>query len=102
MALSAGMETGAATAVVGLAAYQLWDAWNKNAPSLAELRAAGGHDLGTAQQLLDAEMTVGTLAGIIGLTFLALTGRWNVLLIMVLIFATLSLWHHAVLNSDPR
>lgn len=101
------LEAPAAVAVVGLAGFQLWDAWNKNAPSLAECRAANGNratesHVAVRQQWLDANLTVGSLALIIGGVFWALTGDPKVLLIMVLIFGTLSLWHHSVLDADPR
>ena len=100
-------EAPAAVAVVGLAGFQLWDAWNKNAPSLADCRAASanrgdaGH-VAVRQQLLDANLTVGSLALIIGATFAVLTKDLTVLLIMITIFGTLSLWHHSVLDADPR
>lgn len=101
------LEAPAAVAVVGLAGFQLWDAWNKNAPSLADCRAASadrttGEHVAVRQQWLDANLTVGSLAVIIGGVFWALTGEYTVLLIMVLIFGTLSLWHHSVLDADPR
>lgn len=100
-------ETPAAVAVVGLAGFQLWDAWNKNAPSLSECRAVAadshaGEHLAVKQRLLDADLTVGSLAAIIGVTFLLLTHEYTVLMIMILIFGTLSLWHHSVLAADAR
>lgn len=95
-------ETPAAVAVVGLAGFQLWDAWNKNAPTLAACRAAGPDDTGTAQQLLDASLTVGSLALIIGVTFAVLTRDLTVLLIMMCIMGTLALWHYQVLTADKR
>jgi hypothetical protein len=101
------LETPAAVAVVGLAGFQLWDAWMKNAPTLSECRGVSA-DRGTPehvavrQRWLDANMTVGSLAVIIGGVFWALTKDYTVLLIMVLIFGTLSLWHHSVLDADAR
>lgn len=99
------LEAPAAVAVVGLACFQLWDAWNKNAPTLSECRSAdpsGPDHVAVKQRWLDANLTVGSLAVIIGGTFWALTGDWKVLLIMVLIFGTLSLWHHSVIDADSR
>lgn len=55
-------EPQAATAVVGLAAFQLWNAWNANAPSLADARAASPDDVSIRQRLYDADFMVGGLA----------------------------------------
>jgi hypothetical protein len=101
------LEAPAAVAVVGLAGFQLWDAWNKNAPTLSECRSVdpagdpAGH-IAVKQRWLDANLTVGSLAVIIGTVFWVLAGDFRVLLIMVLIFATLSLWHHSVIDADSR
>jgi hypothetical protein len=98
-------EPAVAAAVVGAAGWQLWSAWNTNAPSLADCRAAppsSADHLTVKQRLLDADLTVGSLALIIGVTFAVLSRDMSVLLIMVLIFGTLSLWHHQVLAADAR
>ena len=95
-------EPQAAAAVVGLAAFELWKAWGDNAPSLAELRKSAPDDIGTAQRLSDANITVGALAAIIGVAYLILTRDITVLLLMLAIFAALSWFHRSTLNSDPR
>jgi hypothetical protein len=105
MSSLAKLETPAAVAVVGLAGFQLWDAWNKNAPTLSECRGvdpSGPEHVAIKQRWLDANLTVGSLALIIGTVFWVLAGDFRVLLIMVLIFATLSLWHHSVIDADSR
>jgi hypothetical protein len=48
---------------------------------------------------MDADLTVGSLALIIGVTFAVLSRDLTVLLIMVIVFGTLSLWHHQVLAA---
>jgi len=95
-------EPQAAAAIVGLAAFELWKAWGNNAPSLAELRKAAPGDIATTQQLSDANITVGSLALIIGVAFLILTRDFTVLLLLLAIFFALSWFHGATLNSDPR
>lgn len=104
--MSARYEPAVAAAVVGAAGWQLWSAWNTNAPSLADCRAAAPQDtdahLSVKQRLLDADLTVGSLALIIGVSFAILSRDPTVLLIMIVIFGTLSLWHHSVLNADSR
>jgi hypothetical protein len=99
-------EPAVAAAVVGAAGWQLWSAWNTNAPSLADCRAAAPSDteahLSVKQRLMDADLTVGSLALIIGVSFALLSRDATVLLIMIFIFGTLSLWHHSVLEADAR
>ncbi len=100
--MTAAYEPAVAAAVVGAAGWQLWQAWNTNAPSLAECRNAARDSAqfyDTRQHLADADLTVGSLALIIGVTFAVLSRDLTVLLIMVLVFATLSLWHHQVLAA---
>ena len=95
------LEPQAATAVIGLAAFQLYDVWNKNAPSIQECReAVPGCDT-TRQKLMDAEITVGTLAVTIGVIFAVLTKDLTALIIMISIFAALIFLHHWILASAP-
>ena len=95
-------EPTAATAVVGIATYQLWNAWQSAAPSLAELRSAAPGDIGARQKLLDANLTVGSLALVIGVTLAILTRDLTALIIMIVFFATLSMWHNSILAAEPR
>jgi hypothetical protein len=95
-------EPDVAAAVVGLACFQLWNTWNTNAPTLAELRAAPPGDSAIATRLSDAKLTVGSLAVIIGLAFLVLTRDMTVLLLLLAIFTALAWFHAAALNSEQR
>jgi hypothetical protein len=95
-------EPQAAAAVVGLAAFELWKAWGDNAPSLSELRKAEPGDIATTQRLMDAKLTVGSLAVIIGVAFLVLTRDVTVLILLLAIFAALAWFHGSTLNSDSR
>lgn len=93
-------EPQAAAAIVGLAAFELWKAWNENAPSLAEVRAARPDDIPTRQRLMDAEITVGGLAVIIGLSYAALTKDLTVLVILLVVLAALTFFHYWTLDAD--
>lgn len=95
-------EPAAAAAVIGISSYQLWSAWNQSAPSLAEARAAMPGDITIRQRLLDANLTVGSLAFIIGVAIAILTRDITALVLMAAIFGTLSMWHYAILSADPR
>jgi hypothetical protein len=92
-------EPAVAATVVGLATFELWKVWNETAPSLSELRHAGPESLALRQRLLDSDITVGTLAGFIGVTYAVLTKDATVLVIMLAFFGALSVIHHQTLNT---
>jgi hypothetical protein len=95
-------EPQAAAAVVGLAAFELWKVWGNTAPSLADVRSAPDFDTTVRQQLMDADITVGSLAIIIGVTLAILMKDATALIIMMIIFGSLSFFHHWVLAAEPR
>jgi hypothetical protein len=95
-------EPGAAVAVVSLATFELWKAYENHAPTLAEARRAEPHDLNIRQRMLDADMTVGSLAVIIGGAYAAMTKDFIVLVIMVVVFGALTIWRHSVLAAESR
>lgn len=92
----------AATAVVGLAAFELWKAWGYNAPALSAVRAAPADDITIRQQLMDADITVGSLAVIIGVAMAILTKDMTALIILMVVFGALSFFHHWVMDAESR
>lgn len=90
----------AAIALVGMAGFQIWNAWNENAPSLQECRKAVPGDDSVRQQMLDAEITVGSLALALGVIFAILTKDITAMIIMLGIFAALAFLHHWILASQ--
>lgn len=95
-------EQQTAVAVVGLAGFELWKAWGNTAPTLSECRAVDRDDVALRQRLLDANITVGSLAIIIGVALAILTRDMTALILMMVIFGSLSFFHHWVLTADPR
>lgn len=88
--------------LLGLAAFQLAGAWSATAPTLSDMRAASPGDIATRQRLLDADLSVGSLAVLIGAVIGILTKEWAALFVMVGVFGALSLWSHAILAADER
>lgn len=88
--------------VVGIAGFQLLQAWNNNAPSLAECRSAPAGDPTTKQQLIDADILVGSAALILGVSVAYMTGDKTALAVMAALFGTTALWHHLVLNGSQE
>jgi hypothetical protein len=95
-------EPQAAAAVVGLAAFELWKVWGNTAPTLADVRTVAPGDDTVRQHLMDADITVGSLAIIIGVTLAILMKDATALIIMMIIFGSLSFFHHWVLAAEPR
>ena len=98
----ASYEPTAATAVIGLAGFQLLQAWNTNAPSLAELRTAQPDDIGLRQRLMDSDIMVGGLALILGVSLAVLTKDLSALVVMLMIYGSVSLWFHSVQKAESR
>jgi len=94
-------EPQAATAVVAVAAFELWKVWGNTAPTLAEVRTSDRNDDSIRQRLMDTDITVGSLAIIIGVTLAVLMRDATALILMLVIFGSLSFFHHWVLASDP-
>lgn len=95
-------EPQVAIAVVGVAGFQLLQAWNANAPSLSEIRSADPGNVSVRQKLMDADFMVGGLAVVLGVTFALLTRDLTALIVMLVMFGTVSAWHHAVMNAEAR
>jgi hypothetical protein len=95
----AKLEPAAAASVIGLAGFQLFTAWSNTAPSLSDLRAATPGDDSMRQKLYDADFMVGGLALALGVAFSVLSHDMTALVVMMVIFGMVSLWHHSVLNG---
>lgn len=88
-----------AVSVVGLASFQLWQSWRDVAPSFGELRQCAPDDYDTRQRLMDADLSVGSLALLIGVAFAVMTHDYSALILMLMIFGSLSLWSHQILAA---
>lgn len=95
-------EPQAAAAVIGLAGFQLLQAWNANAPTLADVRAAPAGDVGIRQQLMDANFLVGGMAVILGTTFAVMTKDATALFVMLAVYGGTAVWYSMVCHADAR
>lgn len=93
-------EIPAAASLIGLAGFQVWDAWNRTAPSFRELRDAAPRDPAQLQALLDSTLGVGTLALGLGVAFAVLTKDSTALFIMLGIIGALALWSYQILIAE--
>lgn len=91
--------TEAATAVLGLAGFEMYRSYRECAPSLAELRASDPDDIVMRQQLLDADIMIGGIAVTLGVAFAVLSHDGTALAVMLVIFGLVSFWHRQVLTA---
>lgn len=91
-----------ATAVIGLAGFELLKAWNNAAPSLAQMRECEPGNVTMKQQLIDADFMVGGLAVILGVSYALISHDVTALVVMLVIFGSVSFWYHSVLNAEAR
>lgn len=97
--MPSGMEPVAAAGLVGVALWQLAEAYRETAPGLGELRQADRDDISHRQRLLDADCLVGGLAVLAGGAASWLTRSWVPVLIVVAGYAWVSGFHHLVMGS---
>lgn len=93
------MDHVAAAGLVGVALWQLAEAYRGTAPSLGELRRADRDCVDHRQRLLDADMLCGGLALLAGGAASWLTRSWIPFAIVGVGFAWVSGWHHLVMGS---
>ncbi len=95
------LDRGIAASVVAVAVYEIWKAYTSRAPGMTALSAGvpGGE---THQALQDADYAVGGLAVIAGLAMFFFTRDVKILVLVLVTFASVALWHHAVLNRTPE
>lgn len=100
MAISGKYDLGAAATLMGMAGFQIWTAWNNSAPSFKELRKAEPGDISKKQELLDATLSVGTLALGLGIAFAVMTKDWTAIFIMLGVLGGLALWSYQILEAE--
>jgi hypothetical protein len=91
------MEGTAAAGLVGVALWSLATAYRETAPQLGELRRAERDDVDHRQRLRDADLTVGGLALLAGLSASLLIRSVVPVVIVAAGFAWISGLHHIVL-----
>jgi hypothetical protein len=86
-----------AIAVVGLGIFSVASLWSSVAPSLGDLRDCHPGDLAT--HMRDADVIVGFVALMAGITIAVLTKDITAMIMILVTYGALSLYYHAVLNA---
>lgn len=94
------LEKEVSIAAIGLTVFSLYQTWQNAAPTMADLRAADKDNRGIRAQLLDAEILIGSITVLIAVALAWYTKDKASLILLVATFLILSLWSHAVLNSE--
>lgn len=97
--MAARHEAAAGAALVALAAWEMAKTYHQFAPSLTELRRVDRDDVDARQRLLDADLTVGGLAVLVGALASWLTESWIPLAMAVVAFAWIAGLSHLVQGS---
>lgn len=95
------LEIDAAIAISAFAMYQMSTQYTSIAPKLSELRDSDSDSLSRRQQLLDADLLVGGIAILAGITASVLSRSFVPLVTALIGFGWLSYWHHAVQAAPP-
>ena len=93
------LEEGAAIAVLSFAVIEVFRMYTATAPKLTEVRKTRKDDWLCAQQLLDADVMTGLLVGVMGVGALILMRRVYPLAFLIITFAAISYYYHAVRKS---
>lgn len=93
-------DRGLVLGVLGLTTVQLIDQWQKNAPTLEEVRKAPKGDPAIQQRLMDANYLAAGMALLIGGTTAYLVKSWLPVIMAVGSVVLVSQWFQMVYNSD--
>lgn len=81
---------------------EMWKAYENNAPTLADLRAAEPNDIAMKQRLIDTDFTVGSIALAIGVVFAVKAKDHSLIVIIAALLAALSWWRHEILEGESQ
>lgn len=92
-------DIGVATGIASFGVWQVYNAYTSGAPKLAALRAAPADDWLTRQQLWDADIMVGSMVAIAGVTCAVIARKVWPLALLALAFTVVVYYSHSALNG---
>lgn len=92
-------DIGVATGIASFGVWQVYNAYTAGAPKLAALRAAPADDWLSRQQLWDADIMIGSMVAIAGVTCAVIARKVWPLALLALAFAVVVYYHHSALNG---
>jgi hypothetical protein len=86
--------------VSALVVFEIWKAYENNAPSIEDLRAATPGDSVMKQRILDTDFTIGSIALAIGLLFTIKAKDSSIIIITAALLMALSWWRYEILEGE--
>lgn len=88
--------------VSALVVFEIWKAYENNAPTISDLRSAEPGDCTMKQRIMDTDFTVGSIALAVGVVFAMKAKDPSILMITVALLAALSFWRYEILEGEAR
>lgn len=80
--------------------FNVWQVYENNAPTIADLRAAAPGDVVMRQRMIDSDMSIGSIALAIGLVFAYKAHDPTIIFIILALLGALSWWRHEILEGE--
>lgn len=88
-----------ASFILGFAGIGIITSWLTAAPKLNDLRESESGNQEITRELLDADILIGGVALILGISFTIMTHDLSALIVMLLTFGYMSAWYHLTLHG---
>ena len=86
--------------VTALVVFEMWKAYENNAPTLTELRHGDADDLSLRQRLQDANLSTFTIGFALGAIFSYKTNDPLPLALIIFVLGSLSWWRREILEAQ--
>lgn len=86
--------------VAALVIFEIWKLYEKNAPSISELRAATPGDIHLKQRLIDTDFTIGSMAIAVGILFSVKAKDPIIVYVILALLTALSWWRYEILEGE--
>ena len=80
--------------------FEIWKAYENNAPTLSDLRSAAPGDLAMKQRLIDSDFSIGSIALAIGVLFTVKAKDPSIIFLTIALLAALSWWRYEILEGE--
>ena len=86
--------------VAALVLFEIWKAYENNAPTISELRASLPGDTSMKQRLIDTDFSIGSIAIAVGILFSIKAKDPSIIYIILALLVSLSWWRYEILEGE--